>query len=414
MKTLKKYCVAASCFIAVATSPLTADTVAITGGTVHTLGSAGTLENATVLIKDGIIKEVGTRVSVPADAIVINAKGQVVAPGFMHPDSILGLSEVSAVAHTNAHDASDSIFGAAFDVKYGLNYRSIVIADNRRNGITHAVSNPSGADGMFLGSGVFVSLNSAPDMAIGKGPMVMDLSEGGNRSVAWARLRRILDDVKDYKRNRSAVQKGKGRTDYLLTAINMDALIPVVEGKQILAMRVDSEVDIRQALVLKADYGLDLVLIGASEAWRVAEELVAADVAVVIDPQDNLPRSFDVVWASRSNAAKLKAAGVKFAIAPAGAGGNHTAAGNIAQVAAMAVAHGLDWETAMQAITVVPADIFGLEGYGALEAGNVANIAVWDGDPLQVTSNTTHVLVDGKDMPLVSRRTMLRDKYMNR
>ncbi|MEX0299998.1 MAG: amidohydrolase family protein [Kordiimonas sp.] len=413
MKTLKKYCVAASCFVAAVTGPVAAETVAITGGTVHTLGSTGTLQNATVLIKDGIIEAVGTNVSIPADASVIDAKGQIVAPGFMHPDSILGLSEVSAVAHTNAHNASDSVFGAVFDVSYGLNYRSVVIADNRRNGVTHAVSNPSGADGMFLGSGAFISLSSAPDMMVDKGPMVLDISEGGNRSVAWARLRRILDDVKDYKRNRSAVQKGKGRTDYLLSAINMDALIPVVDGKQILAMRLDGEVDIRHALKLKEDYDLDVVLVGASEAWRVADELVAADVAVVIDPQDNLPTSFDVVWASRSNAAKLKAAGVKFAMAPAGSGNNHTA-GNIGQVAAMAVAHGLDWETAMQAITVVPAEIFGFKGYGALEAGNVANIAIWDGDPLQVTSNTTHVLVNGEDKPLVSRRTLLRDKYLGK
>lgn len=413
MNIFKKYCVVVSCVAAAFTSPALADTIAITGGTVHTLGGAGTLENATVLVKDGRIEAVGTNINIPSGAEVIDAKGKVVAPGFMHPASILGLSEISSVAPTNAHNGSDSGLGAAFDVQYGLNYRSVVVADVRRQGVTHAAANPTGGDGIFHGSGVIVSLDSAPDMVLAGGPMLADLDDGGNRSVAWAKLRLILDEVKDYKKNRSAVRKGKGRSDYMLKPIEMDALIPVVDGDKMLALQFDGEVDFRKALALKAEYGLKLMVIGGAEAWRVADELAASDVAVLVDPQDNLPATFDHVWASRSNAARLHKAGVKFAFAPAGAGRNHNAS-NLAQVAAMAVAHGLPWEAAMKAITSAPAQIYGLKGYGRLEAGNVANIVVWDGDPLQVTSNTTHVIVEGKDMPLVSRRTKLRDKYMNR
>jgi len=407
----KKSFAIAALVTGIVSSPLVAEVIAITGGTVHTLGAAGTLEKGTVIIRDGRIEAVGTNVPIPKGAAVIDATGQVVAPGLMHGASKLGLSEVSAAKSTNAHSAKESPYGAGFDVAYGLNYRSVVIADNRRRGVTHAITMPSNADGIFHGSSAFIELNSAPNMMIAKGPMLADIKDGGNRSVAWAQLRQILDEVKDYKRNRSNVLKGKGRTDYQMPLHDMEALILVVEGKQILALQLGGEVDIRKAIQLKADYDLKLVLIGASEAWRVASELAAADIAVVINAQDNRPTAFDEVWSSRSNAVKLKAAGVKFAIADAG--GNHNAS-NIRQHAAIAVAHGLPWESAMQAITTAPAQIFGLKGYGTLERGMKANIAVWDGDPLQVTSNTTHVIVEGKEMPLVSRRTMLRDKYLNK
>lgn len=409
MNSFKKSCAAISFAVAAFSASVSADVIAITGGTVHTLGKGGTIENGTVLIRDGKITAVGQNVSVPSDAKVIDASGQVVAPGFMHAASILGLSEVSAARSTNAHNASGSIYGASFNVEHGLNYRSLVIADNRRRGITHAMSGPSGADGLFHGSGLLVSLNSAPDMVLAKGPMLADINDGGNRSVAWAQLYQVFAEVKDFKRNRSSVMKGKGRTDYLLSTADMDALIPVVDGKQALALQLGGEVDIRKAIKFKKETGVELVLVGASEAWRVADDLAAAGIAVVIDAQDNRPTAFDEVWASRSNAAKLEKAGVKFAIADAGA--NHNAS-NIRQHAGIAVAHGLSWQAAMRSITAAPAEIYGLDDYGTLEAGKVANVVVWDGDPLQVTSNTTFVLVDGEDMPLVSRRTALRDKYL--
>lgn len=413
MTSLRKYCLAASCLMALNAAPALADTIAITGGTVHTVGAKGTLENATVLIRDGKIAAVGVDVAVPSDATVIDASGQVVAPGFMHSNSMLGLSEISAVKSTNAHSARNTDFGAAFDVEYGLNYRSVVIADNRRQGLTQAVTLPSGSGDIFRGSGAVISLNSAPDMVIGNGPMVANLDAGGNRSVAWAKLHVIFDEVLDYKRNRSAVRKGKGRSDYMLSPLNMDALIPVVDGDKLLVLQLNSEVDIRKAIQLKNKYDLKLVIQGAREAWRVAADLAAADIAVVIDPNNNLPADFDQVWTSRSNAARLQAAGVKFAISPTGMASNHNAS-IIGQVAAIAVAHGLDWDAALKSVTSAPAEIFGLGDYGTLEAGKVANVVVWDGDPLEVTSGATHVIVDGEDMPLVSRRTMLRDKYLNR
>lgn len=403
--------VGASVVFTLGTTTALAETLAITGGTVHTLGKKGTLKNATILIEDGKIKAVGQNIRIPSGAEVIDARGKIVVPGSMHSGSRLGLSEISMTEDSNEHSAKKSPFSAAFDVRRGLKSNSIVIPDNRRHGLTHAITQPSGSDGIFSGSGAVISLTGTPDMVYRKGPMIANPSKAGNRNVAWIKMRLIFDQVKYYDRNRSAIQQGKGPGDFLLTTYNMAALVPVLKGKQKLVVLVDSEDDIRQAIALKKDYDLDLIISGAVEAWRVAEELVAAKVPVIIDPQTNLPGSFGRVAATFRNAALLEAAGVQFAISTGNV--NHNAY-MVNQMAGIAVAHGLDWSRALEAITLSPARIFGIDkSFGSLEKGKIANIVLWDGDPLEVTSNVSHVIVRGVNYPLVSRRTLLRDRYLD-
>lgn len=390
-----------------------AQTLAIKGGTVHTLGKKGTLTNGTILIENGKIKAVGQNVKIPAGAVVIDATGKIVVPGFMHGGSRLGLSEVSLTKDSNEHDSKKSPFSAAFDVRYGLKSNSVVIADNRRQGLTHAISQPSGSDGMFSGSAAVISLTGGADMIFGKGPMIVSLAKAGNRNVAWAKIRLIFDQVKYYNQNRSRIMKGEGPGGFLLSTYNMDALMPVLARKQKLVLAVDSVDDIRQAIAFKKDYGLDLILSGAVEAWKVAEELAGAEIPLLIDPQANLPGSFGKLGATYGNAALLDAAGVLFAISPGGMASNHNAF-MVNQMAGLAVAHGLDWNRALEAISKNPARIFGIDrSFGSIEKGKIANIVLWDGDPLEVTSNPTHVIVKGVNHPLVSRRTLLRDRYLD-
>lgn len=389
-----------------------ADTLAIKGGTVYTLGKKGTLSNATIIIKDGIITAVGQDIAIPSGAEVIDATGQIVVPGSMHSGSRLGLSEISMTRDSNEHSAKDSPFNAAFDVRYGLNAHSVVVADNRRHGLTHAITQSSGGNGIFYGSSAVISLTGGSDMVYGKGPMIANLAQGGNRNVGWGEIRLILDQVKFYDRNRSRIQKGEGPDDFLLSGVNMEALVPVLKAKQKLVLMVDSDNDIRQAIALKKDYGLDLIISGAAEGWKVAKELAAAKIPVIVNPEENLPGNFGKVGATYRNAALLDAAGVEFAISPGGMAANHNAFA-INQVAGIAVAHGLNKDQALKAITLYPARIFGIDkSFGSIEKGKIANIAVWDGDPLELTSNTSYVIVAGKNHPLISRRTMLRDRYL--
>lgn len=390
-----------------------AKTLVIKGGTVHTMGKQGILTKATIVIKDGKIRAVGRNVTIPAGADVIDATGKIVVPGFMHSGSHLGLSEISLTKDSNEHSGKKSPFTAAFDVRYGLKSNSVVIADNRRHGLTHAITQPSDSDGIFYGSGVVISLTSSPDMVESRGPMIANPAKAGNRSVAWTEIRLILDQVKYYDSNRSRIMKGQGPDDFLLKGYDMAALAPVVKGKQKLLLMVDSEDDIRQAIALKKDYGLDIILSGAVEAWKVAGELAAADIPVIIDPEENLPENFGKIGATYRNAALLDAAGVRFAISPGGMATNHNAF-MINQVAGLAVAHGLDRRRALAAITLSPAQIFGIDkSFGSIEKGKIANIVLWDGDPLEVTSNPVHVIIRGVDYPLISRRTMLRDRYLD-
>lgn len=409
-KSALKIALFASAALSFSLGAAVAETIAIKGGTVHTMGQKGVIEKGIILIEDGKIRDVGQDISIPSGAQVIDATGKVVTPGLMHGGSRLGLSEISMTKDSNGHSAQGSPFSAAFDVRYGLKSNSSVMADNRRHGLTHAITQPSGSDGIFAGSGALIALTGDAELYVAKGPMVAKLAKGGNRNVAWTKLRLIFDQVKFYTKNRSKIQRGEGPGDFLLSSFNMDALIPVVEGKQKMVLSVYSEDDLRQAISFQKETGVDLILSGATEAWKVADQLAAAKIPVLINPQSNLPENFGEVAASFSNAALLHKAGVDFAII---AGDVNHNAHTVNQMAGIAAAHGLDRDVALAAITSAPARIFGFEeSLGSLEKGKTANVVIWDGDPLEVTTNSTHVLVDGVNHPLVSRRTLLRDRYL--
>ena len=385
-----------------------AETVAITGGKLLTMGKSGTIENGTVLIEDGKIKQVGADVKVPDGARVIDASGKVVAPGFMESATLIGLSEISLTKDSNNHSAKDAPFSAAFDVRYGINPDTVEVANHRNEGLTRTVAVPSGSGHLFSGGSAVLSLSGTPDVK--KGPIIASLSDGGNASVAWTRLRIILDQVKAYAKDRSDILNGKGRNQFLLSYEDMDALIPVIRGDRKLGLELQRKADILQAIALKEEYDLDLFLIGVPEAWKVADELAAADMPVVIDAQADLPYKFTSLGSTLHNAARLEQAGVTFAISSLGEA--HRAY-LISQWAGLAVAHGLSYDGALRAITVNPAKIYGIDdSYGSLEKGMDADVVVWDGDPLEVTSNPDHIFVQGVEYPRVSRKTMLRDRYL--
>ncbi|MEN7344178.1 MAG: amidohydrolase family protein, partial [Pseudomonadota bacterium] len=166
--------------------------------------------------------------------------------------------------------------------------------------------------------------------------------------------------------------------------------------------------DIRVAIDLADRYGLKLVIVGGAEAWKVKDQLAVSNTAVLISPLNNLPSDFDQLSASLENAKLLSDAGVRLMIAN---GSSHNAR-NLTQLAGNAVAHGLPWQEGLAAITSAPAEALGLgDKYGKIAKGMVADVVVWDGDPLEVTSHPTQVLVDGKLMPAETRQTLLRDRY---
>jgi len=390
---------------------LQAQTIAITNGQVMTLSDQGTLDKATVLIKDGQITAVGQDVGIPSDARIIDATGKVVTPGLMNAYTRLGLTEIGSSEDSNSHSGKGQPFSAAFEVINGLNRQSVIIDAVRKEGVIRTVSIPSGSGHLFKGGSMMLTLGDDQAIVADYGPMVAQLMHGGNHAVAWTKLRMIFDQVKDYEKNRKNVLKGKGRRDYILSIEDMDALIPVLNGERKLALYLQRVDAIRQAIRLKEEYDLDLILMGVEEAWKVADELASANVPVVINASTNLPYSFKSTMATLRSAARLNEAGVLFAFSELGQ--THQAE-NIRQLAGVSAGHGLDKEVSLKAITRFPAEIYGIDQqYGTIEAGKQADIVVWDGDPLEMTSNTDHVIVNGIEYPLVSRRTLLRDRYMN-
>lgn len=392
------------------------DTVAITGATVHTAGRAGTIENATVLIAAGRIRAVGKDVPVPAGARRIDAHGKVVTPGLFDSFTALGIIEVAQEKPTNDTSVSDDHLSAAFDVADAYNPSSMLIPITRVEGITRVLVTPQPGRSFLAGQAAIVHLGDGSDFMLRqRAAVVAYLGEtggglaGGSRAAAVLKLREALGDARDYAANRLAFERNQRRA-YTLSRADLEALVPVVRGERPLIVAVDRASDILIALRLAAELHFRLVLANAAEAWKVAPAIASAHVPVLINPMTDLPSSFDQLGATLENAARLHRAGVTFAFIT---GDAHNVR-NLKQGAGNAVANGLPWDAALAAMTINPARIWGLaEHCGSLEPGKDADLVVWDGDPLELTTFANHVFIRGVEVPQDSRQIRLRNRYLS-
>jgi imidazolonepropionase-like amidohydrolase len=401
--------------LALAALPVRAEVVAITGGTIHTLGPAGTIEGGTVVLENGRIRAVGKDAAIPAGARRIDATGKVVTPGLFDSLSRLGLVEVGAVPGSVDTSVQDDQITAANDVADALNPRSTLFPVNRIEGLTRAMAAPENGRSLISGLGAIIHLGTeSPDWVIRpRAALFATLGEsgaqltGGSRAASLLRLREAFQDAKDWAANRPAFERGD-RRPYALSRLDLEALQAVVRGEIPLVLAANRASDLEAALKLARDFHLKLVLAGASEGWVVARQIAAAKVPVLVNVLSNLPGSFEDLGATLENAARLQAAGVTVAFM---SGDSHNAR-NIKQAAGNAVAYGMPWKAALEAMTVVPARIWGLDDhYGTLEPGKDADVVVWDGDPLEVTTFADHVFIRGAEVPMISRQLALRDRY---
>ncbi|ANO51245.1 amidohydrolase family protein [Woeseia oceani] len=405
---------------------LQAETIAITGARVHTVSDRGTLENATVIIEDGVIAAVGNNLAPPSGATVVDASGKIVTPGLFSAMGQLGLTEVNAVSGTVDFIQRGEQFSAAFDVADAYNRRSTLIAINRIEGITRAAIMPTGAGGpdeagqfshIFSGLGAIVQLGDEADSIVRRqAAMVVHLGEGGSslaggsRATALLQLRQALNDALDYAGHKDDYERGSRRA-YALSQSDLEALQAVIEGTLPLIVHVDRASDIEVLLSMAAEYRLQLLIAGGTEAWMVAKQLADAGVGVILDSINNLPGSFDKLNARLDSAALLADAGVPVAFGGSSVQ-NHNAR-NITQAAGIAVANGLTWETALRALTLTPAEFYGVaDRSGSIVAGKDADIVIWADDPLELSSYPEQVYIKGEQIPMQSRQTLLRDRYL--
>jgi len=409
-----------------------AETLIYRGATVHTMGPSGTLQNATIVIRDGRFAAVGVDVEAPPAASgdsqgnqVIDARGKIITPGFFSPMGQLGLTEVSGVDGTVDYYQRGERFSASFDVADAYNHRSTLVAISRAGGITRAITAPlpgyaeeGEAPQLFSGLAAAVQLGDQPDFVADRQiALVVNLGEGGSgisggsRAAAMLALRSGLDDAVDYRRNKNAYESGQ-RREYALSMADMEALQPVLAGRTPLLAHVDRASDIESLLRVAADYRIKLIIYGGAEAWMVADSLAAARVPVILDATGNLPFSFEALNARLESPAMLAAAGVEISFG-ANWQSETYAARNIAQSAGNAVANGLPWIEGLRAITLAPARMYQVDAkYGSIEVGKEADLIVWSADPLELTSNPDQVVIRGKPVSLENRQTLLRDRYL--
>jgi imidazolonepropionase-like amidohydrolase len=402
--------------------PAGAQTIAITGGKVYPVSSAP-IENATVLIRDGKIVAVGSNVTIPADAQRIDAAGKWVTPGLINAGTQLGLVEIGQVQDTrNASAIGHDNVAASFTAWEGLNTQSVLIAPARREGVTNVVIIPGGGGKLVAGQAAFLSLvEGMPTDMLVKSPvaMVAQVSDNqtagtGARGELLNRLRELIEDTRAFMRNRAAYERAETR-DYSASRLDLQAMIPVVEGRLPLLIGADKATDIDAALRIAKENNLKIMIGGGAEAWMVADKLAAANVPVLTGAMNNIPGSFATLGQNQENAGLLRRAGVQVIITGNGPGDEETFnVRNIKQEAGNAVAYGMSWNDALRAITLTPAEVFGVaDRIGSLQAGREANVVIWSGDPFEFTSVPEHVYVKGREYTAPDRQQMLTDRYKN-
>ncbi len=389
-------------------------TIAITGGTVHT-GTGEVIQGGTVLMVDGLIAAVGVDVTIPEGARRINASGKVVTPGLFDAFTGLGVTEIGAEDNTADGSVTSDRISAAFNVADGLNPKATALAVTRVDGITRAVVAPSSFQSMFHGQSIVINLGatSFDDMVlVSPAAQYVAMGEAGARAAGGARgaatlmLREALDDTQDYARNREAYNGGR-RREYAMSRLDLEALMPVVRGTMPMVVLVHRASDIRAVLRVARDYNLQLILAGVLEGHEVADEIAAAGVPVIVNSMTNLP-TFESLSATYENAARLHAAGVTVVLASFDAANSRV----LRQVAGFAVSYGMPHEAALQAITSVPARVFGVaEQVGSLEVGKAADAVIWTGDPFELTEWAEQVFIDGRPISDETRQKALFERY---
>jgi imidazolonepropionase-like amidohydrolase len=399
---------------------LRAQTVAITGGKVYPV-SGPPIEGGTVLIRDGKIVAVGKDVAIPGNAQRVDATGKWVTPGLVNSNTSLGFGDVGFSGGPRELSAKghDGI-AAGFQVWLGFNTQSTMIAPAREGGVTSVVAAPSG--GLVAGQAAIVDLSGALALndVLVKAPATMvaqieddESAKVGAAGEAIGQLRDLIEDTKAYMRRKADFERAQTRP-FVATRRDLEAMIPVVEGREPLTIVADQAAEIREALNIAKDYGIKVVILGGAEAWTMADRIAAAKVPVLTGAMNNIPGSFSTLGSRQESAGLLRKAGVQVGIIGNAGGGDEELFNirNLRYEAGNAVAYGMSWDDALRAVTLAPAEIYGVaDKVGSLKAGTEGNVVIWSGDPFQFSSRAEQVFVRGKKIDTPSRQDLLTKRY---
>jgi hypothetical protein len=393
-------------------SGVAAQDVLIQNATVHTAGVRGTLKNADVLIQDGIIRAIGSQLVAP-NVAKVDAKGRPLTPGLFAGFSGIGIDEISAEKSTT--DAALTLGAEGqrqmrpeFDVMPAYNPNSILIPITRIEGFTFTALTANTGGSLIAGQGGVIRLDEKFNADIGGNLLFVHMGSDANELSGESRAAQymLLDQ---------AIREARGTSPYgapygLLTPAGRETLAKYLLGGRVV-FQVERAVDIRRVLNFAKKHGIRPIIVGGTEAWQVTAQLKADNVPVFVDALQNLPSSFDQLGARSDNAALLQKAGVRVGLFRND--DNSHNARKLRQVAGNAVANGLTWEAGLAAITSMPAETFGIsDKIGRIEIGLNADLVLWSGDPLEVNTMAEQVWIGGRAMPMKSRQTELRDRYL--
>jgi len=394
------------------TTAASAQDLLVRGATVATASARGNVEDADVLVQGGIIRAVGRGLSAPAGVPVVEGKGRMLTPALFGGITEIGIEEVSGESSTvdSALKIGEQPLRPEFDVTLAYNPASVLIPVARLDGIGFTALGAATGGGFVAGQGGVVRFDGSAD-PIGPRALFLRLGAaaseltGQSRAAQWMLLQQMVDEARG--------QVAADSPHALLTPAGRRTLARYLSGQGRIVVEVDRAADIRQLLRWAAREKVKIAVAGGAEAWQLAPELAAARVPVFVDALGNLPTTFDQIGATLENAARLQRAGVPVAFAQRDDASHN--ARKMRQLAGNAVANGLPWADGLAGLTRVPAEVLGVaDQIGSIEPGKRADLVLWEGDPLDVAHYAEQVWLGGRAMPMRSRQTELRDRYLQR
>ena len=371
--------------------------------------------NGHILIEYGYIKKI-SKSSVMQGDKVIDVEGKIVTPGFIAPDTQIGIIEIGALAVTR--DDQSNIYKIGFSIHSAFNPNSTLIPWNRSNGITSAISLPRNTSTPIGGLGSFFLLDSKININ-SKADMVFIGGLGASGTSSRAETLSLMEDILSFG---SSLTKKDIATDNSMDEIidnssiashldlkprDIKALYRLFNEDLPLIINSHRASDIINLINLKKKYDLNLIIMGAQEASLVVDEIAKHDIPLIINPTNNIPNSFDELASNIDLARRLEDAGIMTMFNVSRSHNYHL----IRQGAGIAVANGLSYSSAIKSLTSNVATVFDIKNRGSIKVGNHADIVIWEADPLEPSSMPEKVFINGIETDLTTRSTKLRDRY---
>ena len=367
-----------------------------------------------ILIDQNKISKVSTS-NLQAD-FIIDASDKIVTPGFIATDTQIGIVEIGALSVTR--DDSSNMYEIGFSIFNAFNPNSTLIPWNRSNGITSALTLPDNTSSPIGGLGSFFVLDGNLDITAS--PDVVMIGEfGGSSNKSRAEQFSIIEDLLILA---SSITKSDINSDLVLSELidewsiadamslhprDLRALYKLVNDDLPLIIRSNRASDLLKLIELKEKFDLNIIIMGAKEAGVVATKLAEHDIPVIIDPMNNIPESFDELASNIRMAGRLEKNGIKMMFTVSRSHNHHL----IRQGAGVAVANGLSYGAAIKSLTSTPAEVFGIKDRGVIESGKIADLIIWEADPLEPSSMPEYIFINGENIDLTTRSSRLRDRY---